>query len=161
MVFSVVEKTAAQPKGLGIINPQLQDSTVIAGDSMVITGTLFNFDSTLAFDGNINFKLNLNSRDILYGEIEIIQDSLRYSIPANSGVAFRVVIPVDLPDFKVGPNVVIIWPISNRPYIDSVTEIVNVIDPTSIAEEKNFKNSLTAVMDDGNIRILNGNYPKE
>ena len=147
------KNTFAQKNGLGIINAQLQDTTVAIGDSMIITGSLFNYDTANAFFGNVNFKINLNERDINYGEVEIIQDTMTYYIPENSGVSFTVKIPIVLPEFQVGPNVVIIWPISNRTFEDSATKIVNIIYPLGFKELNN-SNDFTGVLTEKGVEVL-------
>ncbi len=148
ITFITTENTSAQ-KGLGLVNAQIQDTIVVVGDTMVITGYIYNYDSTNAFSGNINFKLNLNERDINYGEVEIIPDTMTYNIAPISGSPFKVKIPISLPEFQVGPNVVIIWPISNRTFEDSATKIVNIVYPLGYKELKNAIGFSAALTENG------------
>lgn len=103
------------------------------GDSIEFSATLRNTDTTV-FQGSIDFGAKRYNQ------------SLSVQIPALNGIVlnpndtlpFSIKIPITPDIFQSGPNVVIIWPITNRPNNDSIIQTFYIGYKTNIAESYKF-----------------------
>ena len=120
LLFFRIDRTNAQAQTIGVSSFQVQDTTLFTGDTLLIFGNIYNYDSVDFFDGNVYFKVKLNGVDIDSADINLIQDTAYYSIPPLSSKSFILKILIIFPKFQVGPNVVIIWPKSDWNTKDSI-----------------------------------------
>lgn len=128
LLFAVNSDTKAQ---LGFKNVSFSSpDTLSFGDSIYISASLFNYD-TVGFAGRVQFRtfINADSTQVIF------PDTASYFIPANSGQNVFFSIPVSAPLFKIGPDVVIIWPYSAKPPKDNISKTVFVRYPLGVANE--------------------------
>lgn len=109
------------------------DSVANLGYTITVSAELTNEDSS-AFSGTIDFGLrNTNF---------LINDSNVFNKPWYSGIqpinlnSFETVpaifsIQIDPQYFAPGPDVVVVWPISNKPVTDSVVIYLQIASPSS------------------------------
>lgn len=128
LLFAVNSDTKAQ---LGFKNVSFSSpDTLNFGDSIYISASLFNYD-TAGFAGRVQFRtfINADSTQVIF------PDTASYFIPANSGQNVFFSIPVSAPLFKIGPDVVIIWPYSAKPPKDNISKTVFVRYHLGVANE--------------------------
>lgn len=144
LFFAVNSDTKAQ---LGFKNVTfLSQDTLSYGDTITVSASLFNYDA-VAFSGLVQYRtfINGDSTQVLF------PDTASYSIPANSGqqVSFRI--PVKTPLFKIGPDVVIIWPYSAKPPYNSISKTVFVRYHLGVNDA--LENSFTAYVQGNTLKL--------
>lgn len=144
LLFAVNSDTKAQ---LGFKNVTFSSpDTLSFGDSIYISASLFNYD-TVGFVGRVQFRtfINADSTQVIF------PDTASYVIPANSGKSVFFSIPVNAPLFKIGPDVVIIWPYSAKPPKDNITKTIFVRYHLGIDDE--IANSFTAYIRGSTLKL--------
>jgi len=144
LLFAVNSDTKAQ---LGFKNVSfLSQDTLSFGDTVYVSASLFNYGA-VPFFGKVRFStwVNSDSTQVLF------PDTASYSIPANSGTGVFFSIPVKPPQFKAGPDVVIIWPISTSPTKDSISKTIFVRYPLHTDDE--IANSFTAYIQGTTLKL--------
>lgn len=121
---------AKAQNGLGITRYTFSSITSFFGDSIDFSGTIRNYD-TIAYSSQINFGTIVNAQQVQGllpsfsgGAIINPQDTISFSVKFRASDVY----------FQSGPNVVIIWPIANKPAKDSVIQTLNLSWKVDIAE---------------------------
>jgi hypothetical protein len=131
----------AQTNGLALtlINYTVQnDSNVNLGYTITINAQITNTDTANSFTGVLDFGLR-NSAQVLTQNNSIFKKPpySSDSVILNPGETVPAIFSVDIetPYFAPGPDVVVVWPISNKPVSDSILIELNVVGPNSISKE--------------------------
>ncbi|MBK8659856.1 MAG: T9SS type A sorting domain-containing protein [Bacteroidetes bacterium] len=131
---------SAQPAGIAVklLSYNITPNNVAnIGYTITINTEVTNEDSS-TYTGTLDFGLR-NSNFV-------INDSNVFNKPWYSGLqaitlsGFETVpaifsVEIDAQYFAPGPDVVVVWPISNKPIADSVLIFINVQNPSSIEDE--------------------------
>lgn len=158
LIILVGLRTYSQ-QGIGVTlqNYTVQyDTSVNLGYTITVNALVQNFDST-SFVGVLDFGLR-NTRQNL-------SNTQTFNKPPYSGATITLqpfeVIPaifsinVDPQYFAPGPDVVVVWPISNRPIADSILIPLNIDGPNSVTEKQHATPSIC--FHNGNIEFKHPN----
>lgn len=154
LLISVVcsYQAVAQATGIGLtlLNYTVENNqnNVDIGRTITINALITNYDSS-NFAGTLDFGLR-NSQQQLSNTG--LFDKPPYSgntITLNPGETVPAVFSVDIdePYFLPGPDVVVVWPISNAPIGDSVVINLNINNPTGIAQTNELNLSYIVLRD--------------
>lgn len=121
--------------------------TLQFGDTVFVNAQLYNYDTAVAFNGLVNFTARVNGAQTS----SLLPDTATLSIPPKSGVSIFMRLPVSSPLFKVGPDVVIIWPYSTVPSRDTIRKTVWVRYPLALQDEKS--NTFTAYIRGSTLKL--------
>lgn len=129
--FPLSSKAQAQ---LGLYTTSVSNSTPILGDQLSIFTKLKNVSSTDTFSGTVNFLLA--NKDSIITNVSIVGK------PAWAGTSITLA-PLEekaalftvqlLPSyFKVGPDIIIVWPVSIVKTVDTARAPIRIFAPLSI-----------------------------
>jgi hypothetical protein len=140
------EVKAQKGLSLSLQNYTVQPSNGIVsfGYTITISATLKNNDST-AFAGSIDFGLRnsiqeLSFNDTVFNKPFYSGDSIQLN--GGESVPTLFSIQIETPYFIAGPDVVVVWPISNVTFSDSVLINLLIEDPTGIEGQLIHKNDI-------------------
>lgn len=131
VVFLHVYSNSIAQDGITFTRYTFSSITSFLGDSVELSATLKNTDTTI-FQGSIDFGAKL------YNQQQAIQISAFQSVTLNpnDSLPFTIKIPITPVLFQSGPNVVIIWPIMNKPNRDSIIQTFYIRYKTDISDIK-------------------------
>ena len=137
MLLIVCSPAKAIQRGVAVSLINYTLSTVDLGYTITVNARVSNYDS-LPFAGTIDFGLRNNQ--------QILSNVGVFNKPPYSGAQISLnpyetvpaifSIHIDPQYFSPGPDVVVVWPICNKPYIDSIIIDINVLAPNGIADNK-------------------------
>jgi hypothetical protein len=149
LYVAAVQVSMAQ-SGIGVTFLDYRlDSTqnVDLGYTLTISAVVRNTDTTQSFSGFLDF--GLRNRDTVLSNSSIFNKP-PYSgntLMLNPGETVPAIFSIDIKDpyFAPGPDVVVVWPISNRPVADSILINLLIQGPNGIAknQEPHFHYRLT------------------
>jgi hypothetical protein len=133
----------------------VSDTSPKIGDVVTVFANLQNIDSSQTFSGVVTFGAANNS--------QIFTGANILSSPPYSGTQIQLLpkekipalfdIEIDQQYFKVGPDIIVIWPIFQHPANDSIFIPINIQLPTGIGEVAANKWTCTAHNDVLQIRV--------
>lgn len=139
------EVKAQNGLSLSLQNYTVQPSNGIVsfGYTITISATLTNNDSS-SFTGFVDFGLRNSLLELSNNSIFSKPFYSGDSIQLNGGESVPTLfsLQIDTPYFIAGPDVVVVWPISNVNFNDSVLINLLIEDPTSIEEQLIHKNDI-------------------
>ena len=139
------EVKAQNGLSLSLQNYTVQPSNGIVsfGYTITISATLTNNDSS-SFTGFVDFGLRNSLLELSNNSIFSKPFYSGDSIQLNGGESVPTLfsLQIDTPYFIAGPDVVVVWPISNVTFSDSVLINLLIEDPTGIEEQFIHKNDI-------------------
>ncbi|MFN8323390.1 MAG: T9SS type A sorting domain-containing protein [Chitinophagales bacterium] len=149
-------KVSASGIAVKLLSYQL-DSTlnVNLGYTLTISAEVQNIDTQQSFSGLLDFGLRNNQQTLSQTGIFNKPPYSTNIITLGPGEIVPAVFSIDIdqPYFSTGPDVVVVWPISNSPIADSIRILLNILDPSGIAGEKELNVSYLIMPD--RIMLLN------
>ncbi len=121
--------SASALTNIGFQNTTVQQNSLRINDTLRINTFVFNYD-TASFSGNLAFGLSINGFIAQQAYVEV--DTSTFTLAPNSGRQMLLNVKIVTPEFIVGPNVVIIWPITSRPAHDSIKTTIYIKYPDGI-----------------------------
>ncbi len=135
------------------------DSTlnVNLGYTLTISTEVTNTDSTNGFSGQLDFGLHSNTQTLtttnIFNKPPYSNNTIVLAPYESVPAIFSVHITSQY--FVPGPDVVVVWPISTSPISDSVRIPINILNPSSVQEEK--KDLFTYIITEKKILLQNLN----
>lgn len=142
----------AQPAGIGLtlLNYTVENNqdNVDIGRTVTINALITNYDST-DFVGQLDFGLRNSQQQLSNTNLFNKPPYSGNTIVLNPGETVPAVFSVDInePYFLPGPDVVVVWPISNSPIGDSVVINLNINNPTGITQTNELNLSYLVLSD--------------
>jgi hypothetical protein len=141
----------AADNGLGVTLLSYTVDTVDSvnlGYNLTIYAEVTNYDS-LPFNGFIDFGLHNNEQLLTNTSIFSKPPYSGDSVSLGGGTTVPAIfnVGINMPYFRPGPDVVVVWPISStRPALDSIVIHLNILDPPNgINEQKEIPFTYTVV----------------
>lgn len=154
VLFLVTNRESKAQLGFKNVTFISQDTLHFA-DTVKVSASLFNYDTAaVGFSGPVKFMATVNG--VLTSTI--LPDSNTFTLPPLTGTTLLFTIPVSSPLFKVGPDVVIIWPYSAKPAHDSIVKTVFVQYHLGIESET--QNNFTAHLQGNILKLDLGDSPE-
>jgi hypothetical protein len=154
LVLLAIGNVARAQIGVTLINNTQTD--VNLGDKLIIYAEVRNFGNN-QFTGTLDFGLRNGQQNLTLTGLLAKPNYSGNTIVLNGGEVVPAVfsVNVDAQYFMPGPDGIVIWPISNQNFVDSILLAIDVIDPNGI--DDNTVEGFKMFSYNGNLHVLNAN----
>lgn len=136
LLFAAFHSQLSAQAKLGLFTTSISSSTPNLGDQLYIFTSLKNYSTVDTFIGVIDFELanedSIITNATIVGKPPYTKTSIKLAPLEEKSALFTVQI---LPSyFKVGPDIIIVWPIAAVPIIDTASAPIVIQSPLHTSE---------------------------